>query len=135
MARQKPGDLRSRPDELALRHSWVPVNERWSNQRATEQGDEADEAFCGMVARIDMPPHARAGQVGRGHRFATYPRCSADPEAGGDDCDGMLLAPQRLELKDVRPHWRWPGNGPDRPRGVTSGSSASQTVWASMARP
>src|SRR5512143_2410355 len=31
-----------------------------------------------MVARMDMPPHARAGQVGRGHRFAAYPRCSAD---------------------------------------------------------
>jgi hypothetical protein len=29
-----------------------------------------------------MPPHARAGQVGRGHRFAAYPRCSADVEKG-----------------------------------------------------
>ena len=28
---------------------------------AAEQGDEADEAFGGMVARMDMPPHARAG--------------------------------------------------------------------------
>jgi threonine/homoserine/homoserine lactone efflux protein len=25
-----------------------------------------------------VPPHARAGWVGRGHRFAAYPRCSAD---------------------------------------------------------
>jgi hypothetical protein len=25
-----------------------------------------------------VPPHARAGQNGRGHRFAAYPRCSAD---------------------------------------------------------
>jgi hypothetical protein len=25
-----------------------------------------------------MPPHARAGGIGRGHRFAAYPRCSAD---------------------------------------------------------
>jgi hypothetical protein len=25
-----------------------------------------------------MPPHARAVSVGRGHRFAAYPRCSAD---------------------------------------------------------
>jgi hypothetical protein len=41
---------------------------------AAEQGDEADEAFGGMVARMDMPPHARAGRVGRGHRFAAYPR-------------------------------------------------------------
>src|SRR5512145_283786 len=29
-----------------------------------------------MVARMDMPPRARAGRVGRGHRFAVYPRCS-----------------------------------------------------------
>jgi hypothetical protein len=27
---------------------------------------------------MDMPPHARAGQIGRGHRFAAYPRCSTD---------------------------------------------------------
>jgi hypothetical protein len=47
-------------------------------QRAAQQGDEADEAFGGMVARMDMPPHARAGLDGRGHRFAAYPRCSAD---------------------------------------------------------
>jgi uncharacterized protein YijF (DUF1287 family) len=46
--------------------------------RAAEQGDEADEAFGGMVARMDMPPHARAAAVGRGHRFAAYPRCSMD---------------------------------------------------------
>jgi hypothetical protein len=26
-----------------------------------------------------MPPHARAVLAGRGHRFAAYPRCSADP--------------------------------------------------------
>ena len=45
---------------------------------ATEQGDEADEAFGGMVARMDMPPHARAVSFGRGHRFAAYPRCWAD---------------------------------------------------------
>jgi hypothetical protein len=31
-----------------------------------------------MVASTDMPPHARAAAVGRGHRFAAYPRCSAD---------------------------------------------------------
>jgi hypothetical protein len=45
---------------------------------AVEQGDEADEAFGGMVARMDMPPHARAVTIGRGHRFAAYPRCSTD---------------------------------------------------------
>ena len=27
--------------------------------QAVEQGDEADEAFGGMVASMDMPPHAR----------------------------------------------------------------------------
>ena len=27
-----------------------------------------------------MPAHARAGQDGRGHRFAAYPRCSTDPK-------------------------------------------------------
>ena len=31
-----------------------------------------------MLARMDMPPHARAGWIGRGHRFAAYPRCSTD---------------------------------------------------------
>jgi hypothetical protein len=31
-----------------------------------------------MAARMDMPPHARAGWDGRGHRFAAYPRCSTD---------------------------------------------------------
>jgi hypothetical protein len=25
-----------------------------------------------------MPPHARSVSIGRGHRFAAYPRCSAD---------------------------------------------------------
>jgi phenylpyruvate tautomerase PptA (4-oxalocrotonate tautomerase family) len=56
-----------------------------------EQGDEADEAFGGMVARLDMPPHARAGRVGRGHRLAAYPRCSTDvvgawPGRHGEEC-------------------------------------------------
>ena len=45
---------------------------------AAEQADEADEAFGGTVACMEVPPHARAGWVGRGHRFAAYPRCSAD---------------------------------------------------------
>jgi hypothetical protein len=47
--------------------------------RAAEQADEADEAFAGTVPRTEVPAHARAGQVGRGHRFAAYPRCSPDP--------------------------------------------------------
>ena len=45
---------------------------------AAERGDEADEAFGGTVTRHKVPPHARAVPVGRGHRFAAYPRCSAD---------------------------------------------------------
>ena len=31
---------------------------------------------------MEAPPHARAGQTGRGHRFAAYPRCWADPRSG-----------------------------------------------------
>jgi hypothetical protein len=49
---------------------------------AAEQGDEADEALGGMVAKMDMPPHARAVSFGRGHRFAAYPRCYPDPLRG-----------------------------------------------------
>ena len=44
---------------------------------ATEQGDEADEAFGGTVPRTKcrlMPAPAR----NRGHRFAAYRQCSAD---------------------------------------------------------
>ena len=33
---------------------------------ATEQGDEADEAFGGTVPRMKVPPHARAGRVDAG---------------------------------------------------------------------
>jgi hypothetical protein len=45
---------------------------------AIEQADEADEAFGGTVASTKVPPHARAGQDRRGHRFAAYPQCWAD---------------------------------------------------------
>ena len=64
------------------RHSHAKVNseeqKRGRDGEAAEQADEADEAFGGIVASMDMPPHARAGGAGRGHRFAAYPRCSAD---------------------------------------------------------
>ncbi len=30
------------------------------------------------MASVKVPPHARAATVARGHRFAAYPRCSAD---------------------------------------------------------
>ena len=58
------------------------LDDGWS-AGAAEQADEADEAFGGTVARMEVPPHARAGWVGRGHRFAAYPRCSADLECEG----------------------------------------------------
>jgi hypothetical protein len=38
-----------------------------------------------------MPPHARAVLVGRGHRFAAYPRCSADSWGGTKGETGMLV--------------------------------------------
>lgn len=41
---------------------------------AAEQAHEADEALGGTVARMEVPPHARAGANGRGHRFAAYAR-------------------------------------------------------------
>ncbi len=56
---------------------------------AAEQAHEADEAFGGTVARsasvarTKVPPNARAGQNRRGHRFAAYARCSADPRRRG----------------------------------------------------
>jgi hypothetical protein len=54
------------------------------SHEAGEQGDEADEAFGGARVRtasmacVKAPPNARADATGRGHRFAAYPRCSAD---------------------------------------------------------
>ena len=64
----------------------LPVNETTtvSKSGAAQQGDEADEAFGGTNPRAasgaqpEVPPNARAGQNGRGHRFAAYPRCSTD---------------------------------------------------------
>ena len=45
------------------------------------------------MAFVKVPPHARAAAAARGHRFAAYPRCSADL-AGG--CEGAVR-PTRLE--------------------------------------
>jgi hypothetical protein len=42
---------------------------------AAQQAHEADEALAGTVPRTKVPAHARAGSVGRGHRFAAYARC------------------------------------------------------------
>jgi hypothetical protein len=46
--------------------------------RAVEQGDEADEAFGGTVTRQKCRLMPAPANVGRGHRFAAYPRCSTD---------------------------------------------------------
>jgi hypothetical protein len=57
---------------------------------AAQQGDEANEAFGGMVARMGMPPHARAAAAARGHRFAAYPQCWADVPVAGGSVDQIL---------------------------------------------
>jgi hypothetical protein len=56
-------------------------------ERAAQQADEADEALGGTRLAIDVRPDGGAAscprwQNGRGHRFAAYPRCWADP--GGE---------------------------------------------------
>ena len=48
------------------------------NWRAAQQGDEADEAFGGTVTRQKCRLMPAPVNFGRGHRFAAYPRCSAD---------------------------------------------------------
>ena len=48
-----------------------------------------------MVASMDMPPQARAVPVGRGHRFAAYPRCSTDSMESGVTGDIVELAAER----------------------------------------
>ena len=53
-------------------------HEHAESEGAAEQRDAADEAFGGTVASTKVPPHARAGQVGRGHRFAADRECWAD---------------------------------------------------------
>jgi hypothetical protein len=52
---------------------------------AAEQGDEADEAFGGTVARQKCRLMPAPANFGRGHRFAAYPRCWADQEPAPDD--------------------------------------------------
>jgi len=52
------------------------VRQAW---RAIEQGDEADEAFGGTVTRQKCRLMPAPVNFERGHRFAAYPRCSADP--------------------------------------------------------
>ncbi len=58
-------------------------------REAAEQADEADEAFAG-AGQTGAPAHARAGRR-RGHRFAAYPRCSAD-------CAGASLHSQVTDV-------------------------------------
>jgi hypothetical protein len=45
---------------------------------AAEQGNEADEAFGGSVTRQKCRLMPAPVNFGGGHRFAAYPRCSAD---------------------------------------------------------
>jgi hypothetical protein len=54
------------------------IDDLGRNNEAVEQGDAADEAFGGTVARIEVPPHARAVPFVRGHRFAADPQCWTD---------------------------------------------------------
>jgi hypothetical protein len=54
-----------------------------SREGAAQQADEADEALGGTRLAIQDRLDGGAascprGQNGRGHRFAAYPRCSAD---------------------------------------------------------
>jgi hypothetical protein len=44
------------------------------------------------MARPNMPPHARAAAIARGHRFAAYPRCSADLVERAVLTDGLASA-------------------------------------------
>jgi hypothetical protein len=55
-----------------------PGHEHAESEEAAEQCDAADEAFGGTVASTKVPPHARAGRIGRGHRFAADRGCSTD---------------------------------------------------------
>ena len=63
-----PTTRRRCPIERAIQLTESRIGARRS-RGAVEQADEADEAFGGTVARMEVPPHARAGRVGRGHRF------------------------------------------------------------------
>jgi hypothetical protein len=47
------------------------------------------------MASVKVPPHARAGAVGRGHRFAAYPRCSADSEVNTGAAAAIVVIQRR----------------------------------------
>jgi hypothetical protein len=47
------------------------------------------------VASTKVPPHARAGLDGRGHRFAADPQCSADMKRVPRE-DGVAKAPDGM---------------------------------------
>jgi hypothetical protein len=90
--------------------------------RATEQGDEADEAFGGTNPRAasgaqpEVPPNARAVTFGGGHRFAAYPRCSTDKRevpgtdmASGPEANSSYLDPSQLaQPRSIRSSLRTP---------------------------
>jgi len=68
----------------------VVRRQRWngSGGGAAEQADEADEAFGGMVAGLDMPPHARASPEPRA------PLRSLSP-VFGDKCEAFAMQSER----------------------------------------
>jgi hypothetical protein len=68
----------------------LPVGKWWGD--AAQRADEADEAFAGAVPCTEAPVHARAGPVGRRHRFAAYPRCRPAGNARGQSPDDRVQA-------------------------------------------
>ena len=70
-----------------LRHAGWPSPSRpitWStgtkggSSAPSNKGMKLTKLSAAWLPDMDMPPHARAGRIGRGHRFAAYPRCSTD---------------------------------------------------------
>src|SRR5512144_1971193 len=96
-----------------------------------------------MDARMDMPPHARAGQIGRGHRFAAYPRCSVDTgervaKTGGPVAKALGVGGIFFKSRSPRKLAQWysrclgfPLVGPTMAMFKPSGMpKASYTVWS-----
>ena len=88
--RASPG--RARAAGIGSRHvSGAPERPEGARAErgAAEQGDEADEAFGGTVARMDMPPHARAGYgMDAGTASQLIPGVRPTLRNGRDDATG-----------------------------------------------
>ena len=66
------------------------------------------------MALVKVPPHARAGWDGRGHRFAAYPRCSTDTgvvQRANVRNDGARRAGQNGVTKRLRRLLHFAGRG------------------------